>query len=97
MENRVGGTNVAGKKLKAISTLWTTNTGTDNYGFSALPSGMVFGGISFTSAGTFGFWWTTKDYGSYYAYHRYISSNYDYTYSSNTSKISGMAVRCIQD
>ena len=29
----------AGTKLKKNDVLWTTNTGTDNYGFSALPGG----------------------------------------------------------
>lgn len=34
-----GGALAAGKKLKAASPLWSTNTGTDDYGFAILPGG----------------------------------------------------------
>lgn len=32
-----------GTKLKAVSSLWTPNTGTDEYGFAALPGGNHYG------------------------------------------------------
>ena len=39
----LGGINVSGKKLKGNSGLWNVNTGTDDYGFNALPAGCNIG------------------------------------------------------
>jgi uncharacterized protein (TIGR02145 family) len=47
-----------GKKLKASSSLWSTNAGTDDYGFSALPGGNGGSSGSFGSVGRFGLWWS---------------------------------------
>lgn len=46
-----GGTAIAGSRLKASSSLWSTNTGTDNYGFAALPSGYGSSDGSFGALG----------------------------------------------
>ncbi|HSQ43030.1 MAG TPA: FISUMP domain-containing protein, partial [Fibrobacteraceae bacterium] len=59
LEEYVGGS-AAGTKLKANSSLWSTNAGTDNYGFSALPGG-YYSGSDFSSVGIFGRWWTATE------------------------------------
>jgi uncharacterized protein (TIGR02145 family) len=54
------------KKLKS-KIGWNTNqqgkigTGTDDYGFSALPGGLRSSEISFRDAGDDGYWWTASD------------------------------------
>lgn len=68
--------NPDGTKLKASSSLWTTNTGTDDYGFAALPGGRLipvdqFDGISA------GCWlWTSTHYGSDNAWTRFLDKSY---------------------
>jgi uncharacterized protein (TIGR02145 family) len=51
----------AGKKLKANSDLWSSNTGTDNYGFAALPGGYKSLDDSFISVGSSGYWWSATE------------------------------------
>jgi uncharacterized protein (TIGR02145 family) len=87
----------AGKKLKANSTLWNTDTGTDDYGFSALPGGSREEN-NFKDAGIFGNWWTaTTGTENSDAYHWYMSHNNDAAYkAASYPKTSGFSVRCIK-
>jgi len=96
LEAAVGGTSTAGTKLKANSTLWSTNTGTDAYGFSALPAGDYIGS-SFYDVGSYGSWWTATASGSSDANDRYMnyfyaSVGHDYYYQT-----SGFSARCLKD
>jgi uncharacterized protein (TIGR02145 family) len=74
-------------------------SGTDKYGFSALPGGSSKSGEDrFGGAGSVGLWWTSKDenYTSYDANCIYIV--YDYSgvhYDNSCSKNSGLSVRCV--
>lgn len=65
----VGGTSVAGTKLKS-TTDWSSGAGTDDYGFSVLPAGGYDG--SFFYAGSGAYFWTATEYGNNRAYGRYI-------------------------
>jgi uncharacterized protein (TIGR02145 family) len=87
----------SGKKLKASSTLWTTNTGTDDYGFSALPGGNYYDG-SFDRVGTFGYWWSSTQYtASSRAYSRYMGGSDSSVRRDNDIKSLYYSVRCLQD
>jgi len=96
LEAYVGGTATAGTALKANSTLWNTNTGTDAYGFSALPAGVCYGG-SFNYVGNYGYWWTATAYGSSYAYSRGMGYDYAYVYHDYYGQSSGFSARCLKD
>lgn len=48
------------KVLKADSSLWTTNTGTDTFGFSALPGGS-YTGSTYLWINSNGYWWTSTE------------------------------------
>jgi uncharacterized protein (TIGR02145 family) len=52
------GTN-PGTKLKAISNDWRDGSGTDNYGFGALPGGTLIG--EFENINIAGYWWTATE------------------------------------
>ena len=53
----------AGDKLKKNDALWTANTGTDDYGFSALPGGYRNNVGSFNSIRSIAFFWSaTEDF-----------------------------------
>ena len=95
LEAAVGGTATAGTILKASSALWVTNTGSDAYGFSALPGGYYYGS-SFSGVGYSGYWWTAAANGSSNAYDRYMnynSANVNYNYNRQTY---GFSVRCLK-
>jgi len=89
-------------KLKANSNLWSTNTGTDIYGFAALPGG---GGVEvyIHDVGNYGSWWSAKEYDSEHAWYQdmgmYEENNeyvYDYYYYLSKGYYL-FSVRCLKD
>ncbi|MCL2101649.1 MAG: hypothetical protein FWH22_08050, partial [Fibromonadales bacterium] len=93
------GTRGGGTILKANSTLWSTNTGEDDHGFSALPGG---GGASgsdggFYNVGYYGRWWSATQFNASYAYRRSMDHDVSYVSRSNVVKSSLYPVRCIRD
>ena len=91
----VGGSSVAGTKLKSTSGWYNNGNGTDDYGFSALPGGIGSSDGYFGSVGDYGYWWSTSE-DSDYAYLRgmyYDGDSADgYGYKSAL-----FSVRCIKD
>ena len=97
----IGGSSM-GTKLKATSG-WDNshaNAGTDDFGFSAVPSGYGgsgSGSFSFSDGG-YGFWWSSSEYGSSYAYYMGLKSYLDeLNYSYDHKSIFLFSVRCVQD
>jgi len=85
---------IAGKYLKATSG-WKNEfgNGTDDFGFSALPSGGYDGKRDFYSIGTAGYWWVSDSERGVYIDNDNISigvifDNYGYSFFS---------VRCVKD
>lgn len=80
----VGGSSVAGKKLKS-TTGWSSGNGTDDFGFSVFPAGYrangAFGGVD-----SFGRIWTaTKDSVNNLIYCDFRSSDSAYIVTANTT------------
>jgi len=106
-----GGEKTAGKKLKSKSG-WkdedgNDGNGTDEFGFSALPSGFMDNnpdsenGAVFAFVGNDGFWWTATENGNE-VYDRVIHSDGDnvFGYSSETrdsGTSNGYSVRCLKE
>ena len=86
----------AGTQLKVNSSLWSTNTGTDDYGFSALPGGCYYGS-GFGNVGYSGKWWSATAYSSTGAYYWGMYYVYAYVYSIYFDKSYGFSLRCIKD
>jgi len=86
-----------GKKLKTTSGWNDNGNGTDEFGFSALPSGSrdFYSGV-FGSMGYFADFWTTTEYNLDYAWVRGISYSSDGV-NRHVSKRSGYSVRCVKD
>ena len=95
----VGDDKVAGKKLKAESG-WDyknkSDNGTDDFGFSALPSGGRKTDGSFHNIGYYGYWWTATESGNGSAYTRYVHYG-DNMKEYNDGKSYGFSVRCVED
>ncbi|WP_295055260.1 FISUMP domain-containing protein [uncultured Fibrobacter sp.] len=94
LANAVGGTGVAGTRLKAANVDWATSWGgTDDYGFGVLPAGYYDG--SFSLVGSYAYFWTITESGDS-AYLRYFGTGA--TMFQNTySKYHGFSVRLVKD
>ncbi len=95
----LGGESVAGGKMKQTdSTIWfSPNTGaTNESGFSGIPAG-VNRNNTYSFKGSCGYWWSKNEYGSEYAWGRYLF-NYNTKISrSYYDKSYGFSVRCLSD
>jgi len=100
LDKAVGGKNVAGKKLKSESG-WNKGigykSGTDQFGFSALPGGGGYSGGRFGNVGIFGLWWCASEGNSFGAYTRDMCYNYQHANWSSLDKSNLFSVRCLQD
>ncbi|GBU22217.1 hypothetical protein R80B4_02123 [Fibrobacteres bacterium R8-0-B4] len=93
----------AGKALKSISD-WRGsggNSGTDEYGWSALPGGHREYNGDFKRDGETGCWWTATESKSYWSdnvvIYRSIDSYYGYMSVDNWEKDIGFSVRCVKN
>jgi uncharacterized protein (TIGR02145 family) len=78
--------------------------GVDTYGFSALPGGYYnlanpeFNtSAKFLNLGSLGYWWSSNELDSDYAYSRDMYYLYDDAYYIYSSKSSLYSVRCVED
>jgi len=94
--NYVGGSSIAGGKLKSSIGWKDSGNGTDDYGFSALPGGGNSGG-DFDDAGYYGYWWSSSEYGAGRARYRGMDDDVEYVYWSNRDKANLFSVRCLQE
>ena len=96
----LGGTSVAGGKLKETGTThWASpNTGaTNETGFTALPGGNRYDYGSFTDIGYGGRWWSATEDDATTAWYRsmfYVNSDVSRV---GTNKEVGFSVRCVRD
>lgn len=97
--NAVGGTSIAGTRLKALDGSaggsWPANwKGTDDFGFGILPAGYYNG--SFLSVGSGAYFWTSTEGSSSNAFTRYFSTGSS-MYSDPSNKYYGFSVRLVAD
>jgi len=98
--NYLGGSNVAGAKMKETGTThWVTpNTGaTNESGFTALPDGNRYFYGTFYDIGYIGYWWSSTEYSATSAYCWTLGYGSAYIYRHYYSKELGLSVRCVRD
>ena len=101
----VGGYEVAGKKLKSLGKWFNDLNGTDNYGFSALPTGhYIYKGGCYDTYKSTDLWSSTDSdyYGAFYRYTYTKASDHgpyseDYFIQDDRRKNTGRPVRCVKD
>jgi uncharacterized protein (TIGR02145 family) len=98
LANYLGGLDVAGGKMKAISPLWyVPNVGaTNESGFSGLPGGYRYQDGDFEQVGSVGRWWTAsawQDLGSFWTMGHFLPI----VQRHEADKRSGYCVRCVRD
>ncbi len=100
LENYLGGSGVAGGKLKSTSILWSTpNTGaTNESGFSGLPGGNRDANGIYYYIGLYGYWWSSTEFSTPDAWSRSLYYNGGNSYRGNFGiKQDGFRVRCLRD
>jgi uncharacterized protein (TIGR02145 family) len=85
-----------GTKLKSTSGWSGTGSGTNTYGFRALPGGEFYG-TSFYYVGDYGFWWSATEYDASTAWNRSMFYNYADVGGINNIKSYGFSLRCMKD
>jgi uncharacterized protein (TIGR02145 family) len=101
----VGGSSVAGTKLKATSVWASYGNGTDDYGFSALPTGQGWWArIPDYPNGFFGFegmltdWWSASETSSTSSHYWGINIGKGMSrYNDGENNIDLLSVRCVKD
>jgi uncharacterized protein (TIGR02145 family) len=90
-------TGSVGRKMKKYDALWTTNTGTNTSGFSALPGGFRGSDGSFANIRNFAVFWSASEYVNNYAWSRILFSFNGTVTRDDGSRSVGASVRCLRD
>lgn len=96
----LGGTSVAGGKLKETGTThWASpNAGaTNETGFTALPGGGRYNDGAFDGVGGGGSWWSATETNATNARRRDLNYGYGGVYKDGVNKEVGFCVRCVRD
>lgn len=100
LENLLGGSMVAGGKLKEKSFLnWNfPNSGaTDEYGFKALPGGLREQSGAFYGECKSGYWWTSTNISDSLVYFNLENTSESTTTGNDKENEAGLSVRCIKN
>jgi len=95
------GNSIAGGKMKESGTehWYSPNTGaTNESGFTCLPAGYRnYNNGNFTSMGNFGYFWSSSESSSNYAWNRALYYDYSDVSRGSTNKLYGFSIRCLGD
>ncbi len=83
--------------LKATTVWEDTYKGTDDFGFSVLPSGNRSTVLGYSDGGYSGSWWTSTEYDSINADYAYTTAQSDGFFVHLNDKGVAYSVRCVQD
>jgi len=97
LSDYLGGEDVAGKKMKSTSGWDENGNGSNESGFNGLPGGYRYDNGPFYDFGKFGYWWSSTENDTSYAWDRYLNYNYGDVVRGNTNKQKGLSVRCLRD
>jgi uncharacterized protein (TIGR02145 family) len=101
LENFLGGTSVAGGKMKSTGTqywLSPNTSATNESGFSGLPGGSrlnYYGG--FNDVGSYGNWWSSTESSTATAWFRTLYYGSGGSGRDDYDKRFGFSVRCLRD
>jgi uncharacterized protein (TIGR02145 family) len=83
--------------MKKSDALWSTNTGTNTSGFSALPGGYRVTDGSFLSISYSAYFWSATEIDFNNAWYRNVGYYGSYVLRTNNNKSVGASVRCLKD
>jgi uncharacterized protein (TIGR02145 family) len=92
--------NIAGSKMKETGTLhWQSpnQDATNSNGFTGLPGGYCYYDGRFANIGDYGFWWSSSELDTSFAWYRYLYNYTSSAYRLNYYKTEGLSIRLIKD
>ena len=92
-----GHSGTEGTALKAVNGWILEGNGTDDYGFTALPSGARDLCGPFIHLGENGCWWSSTEISPLYSYCRYVSYYNGIVTKGSNERMVGFSVRCLKD
>ncbi len=94
----LGGEKAAGGRMKATSIWNAPNNGATNIsGFTALPGGYRDATGAFKYVGYYGYWWSSTQLNSNFAWYHNLSYNYPFISRNYNYKTFGFSVRCVKN
>ncbi|MBR4784510.1 MAG: fibrobacter succinogenes major paralogous domain-containing protein [Fibrobacter sp.] len=93
----VGGDSIACKMLKSTSGWSNYGSGTDPFGFTALPGNIRFNDGTFNYENEYAQFWSTREFSKLYGNTLYLFTNNKNAYISVTQKNYAVSLRCIKD
>ena len=98
LETSLGGSSVAGGKMKSTTGWNAPNTpATNESGFTGLPGGYRYFNGAYLGIGNYGYWWSSTEYDSDYAWYRTLYYSDSSVYRTTGNKRYGFSVRCVRD
>ena len=103
MFDYLGGSSVAGEKMKEVDSWFGTVKSSGNCGFNALPGGFRYVDGTFDYIGKRGgsyfcaTFWASDDMEDTKGWYIFLTNGTDNAGSSNASKVDGLSVRCVKD
>jgi uncharacterized protein (TIGR02145 family) len=70
---------------------------TNSSGFTGLPGGYHNSNGTFINIGSLGYWWSSSQNATTFAWFRNLNYNDGLTYRTNYNKKNGFSVRCLRD
>ncbi len=86
-----------GNQLKSSNGWSGTETGTNTFGFNALPGGYRFSNGNFYYSEKIGYWWTSTESYEGFAWGRGLNCNSSGISRESNFKENGFSIRCIKD
>ena len=96
----LGGSNVAGGKMKEVGTTSWNSPNTDAMNtslFTGLPAGYRNNDGYYYNIGFYGYWWSSTEGSASNAWYRNLDYNDGIANRNNTNKEDGLSVRCLRD
>ena len=96
----LGGESIAGGKMKETGTAHWISPNTDatnSSGFTGLPGGYRNLNGTFYTIGNSGFWWSSSELYSTFAWYRYLNYSNGSASRNNSNERNGYSVRCLRD
>ena len=98
LTDNLGGKDVvAGTKMKSSSGWKDNRNGSNSSGFAGLPGGFRGNGGAFSNVGANGFWWSSSESITGYAWNRFLYDNNGGVGRGTYDEHYGFSVRCLGD
>jgi uncharacterized protein (TIGR02145 family) len=97
LTDHLGGSVIAGTKMKSTIGWEDNGNDTNSSSFSGLPGGSRLNGGRFYYFGKLGTWWSSTEGGTDSACYRHLQSNSGYVIRGSSNKGEGRSVRCLRD